>query len=46
MRKRKNIKENQEYCYQVKYYNTNINMYSDIAIEYISEVYISEYKNK
>lgn len=44
--KRKNIKENQEYCYQVKYYNTNINMYSDIAIEYISEVYISEYKNK
>ena len=44
--KRKNIKENQEYCYQVKYYNTNINMYSDIAIEYISEAYISEYKNK
>ena len=44
--KRKNIKTNQDYCYQFKYYNTNINMYSDLAIEYISEVYISEYKNK
>ena len=44
--KRKNIKTNQDYCYQFKYYNTNINMYSYLAIEYISEVYISEYKNK
>ena len=44
--KRKHIKTNQDYCYQFKYYNTNIIMYSDLAIEYISEVYISEYKNK
>ena len=42
--KRKNIKTNQDYCYQFKYYNTNINMYSDLAIEYISQVYIDENK--
>ncbi len=42
--KRKNIKTNQDYCYQLKYYNTNINMYSDLAIEYISQVYIDENK--
>ncbi len=44
--KRKNIKTNQDYCYQFPYYNTKINKYSDLAIEYISEVYIEEYKNK
>lgn len=42
--KRKNIKTNQDYCYQLKYYNTNINMYSELAIEYISQVYIDEHK--
>lgn len=42
--KRKNIKTNQDYCYQLKYYNTNINMYSDLAKEYISQVYIDENK--
>ena len=44
--KRKNIKTNQDYCYQFSYSNTKINKYSDLAIEYISEVYIEEYKNK
>lgn len=44
--KRKNIKTNQDYCYQFPYSNTKINKYSDLAIEYISEVYIEEYKNK
>ena len=44
--KRKNIKTNQDYCYQFPYYNTKINKYSDLAIEYISEIYIEEYKNK
>ena len=43
--KRKNIKTNKDYCYQLKYYSTNINMYSDLAIEYISQVYIDENKN-
>ena len=42
--KRRNIKTNQDYCYQFKYYTTNINMYSDLAIEYISQVYIDENK--
>ena len=46
IRKRKNIKTNQDYCYQFPYSNTKINKYSDLAIEYISEVYIEEYKNK
>lgn len=44
--KRKKIKTNQDYCYQFKYYNTNINMYSDLAIEYISQVYIEENKKQ
>lgn len=44
--KRKNIKTNQDYCYQFPYSNIKINKYSDLAIEYISEVYIEEYKNK
>ena len=42
--KRKNIKDNQDYCYQFKYYNTNINLYSDLAIEYVSQIYIDECK--
>lgn len=44
--KRKNIKANQDYCYQFPYYNLKINKYSDLAIEYVSSVYIEEYKNK
>ena len=42
--KRKNIKTNKNYCYQPKYYKTNINMYSELAIEYISQIYIEENK--
>ena len=44
--KRKNIKSNQDYCYSFPYSTTTIYKYSDLAIEYISEVYIEEYKNK
>ena len=43
--KRKKIKTNQDYCYQFPYYNNTINKYSDLAIEYISEIYIKEHKN-
>ena len=31
---------------RVNNYNTNINMYSDLAIEYISQVYIEENKKQ
>lgn len=44
--KRKNIKSNQDYCYSFAYSKNTIYKYSDLAIEYISEVYIEEYKNK
>ena len=44
--KRKNIKNNQDYCYQFPYSKNNIKKYSDLAIEYISQVYIEEIKNK
>lgn len=42
--KRKNIKSNQDYCYSFPYSTTTIYKYSDLVIEYISEVYIEEYK--
>lgn len=42
--KRKNIKGNQDYCYQFPYSKNNIKKYSDLAIEYISQIYIDEYK--
>ena len=38
--KRKNIKSNQDYCYLFEYSKSKIYKYSDIAIEYISQVYI------
>lgn len=44
--KRKNIKTNQDYCYSFVYSKNTIYKYSDLAIEYISGVYIEEYKNK
>lgn len=44
MCKRKNIKSNQDYCYQFPYSKNNIKKYSDLAIEYISQVYIEENK--
>lgn len=43
--KRKGIKNNQDYCYQFSYSKNTINKYSDITIEYVSQVYIDEYKN-
>ena len=42
--KRKSIKGNQDYCYLFPYSKTNIKKYSDLAIEYISQVYIEEFK--
>ena len=42
--KRKNIKGNQDYCYLFLYSKSNIKKYSDLAIEYISQVYIEEFK--
>ena len=42
--KRKKIKSNQDYCYQFPYSKTNIKKYSDLAIEYISQIYIEENK--
>ena len=44
--KRKKIKSNQDYCYLFKYSKSKIYKYSDIAIEYISQVYIEEFKNQ
>lgn len=44
--KRKKIKTNQDYCYSFTYSTNIIYKYSDLAIEYISEVYIEEGKNK
>ena len=44
--KRKNIKSNQDYCYLFEYSKSKIYKYSDIAIEYISQVYIEEFKNQ
>lgn len=43
--KRKCIKSNQDYCYQFSYSKNTINKYSEMAIEYISKVYIDEFKN-
>lgn len=43
--KRKGIKSNQDYCYQFPYSKNNIYKYSDITIEYVSQVYIEEFKN-
>lgn len=42
--KRKNLKSNQDYCYQFKYSKNIIYKYSYSAIEYICQLYISEYK--
>lgn len=42
--RRKGIKNNQDYCYQFSYSKNKIYKYSDIAIEYISQIYIEEYK--
>ena len=42
--KRKNIKGNQDYCYLFPYSKSNIKKYSDLAIEYISQIYIEEFK--
>lgn len=42
--KRKGIKNNQDYCYQFPYSKSYIYKYSDITIEYVSEVYIEEFK--
>lgn len=42
--KRKGIKNNQDYCYQFPYSKNKIYKYSDITIEYVSQVYIEEYK--
>ena len=39
-----NIKGNQDYCYLFPYSKSNIKKYSDLAIEYISQVYIEEFK--
>ncbi len=44
--KRKSIKNNQDYCYQFPYSKNNIKKYSDLAIEYISQIYIEETKTK
>lgn len=43
--RRKAIKTNQSYCYQFQYSTTQINKYSDEAVEYITSVYIDESKN-
>lgn len=43
--RRKGIKANQDYCYQFPYSKNKIYKYSDVAIEYISEVYIEELNN-
>ena len=43
--RRKGIKTNQDYCYQFPYSKNKIYKYSDVAIEYISEVYIEELNN-
>ena len=40
----KNIKGNQDYCYQFPYSKNQIYKYSDITIEYVCQVYIDEYK--
>ncbi|MEG1494894.1 MAG: DUF3644 domain-containing protein [Bacilli bacterium] len=40
--KRKNVKLNQEYCYQFPYSKSIIYKYSELAIEYICSVYINE----
>ena len=42
--KRKGIKNNQDYCYQFQYSKNKIYKYSDITIEYVSQVYIEEFK--
>ena len=43
--KRKGIKSNQDYCYQFPYSKSKIYKYSDITIEYISQIYNNELKN-
>ena len=43
--KRKGIKNNQDYCYQFSYSTNKIYRYSYITIEYVSQVYIEEFKN-
>lgn len=42
--KRKGIKNNQDYCYQFSYSTNKIYRYSYITIEYVSQVYIEEFK--
>lgn len=44
--KRKGIKSSQDYCYQFTYSKNTINKYNDLAIEYISQIYIDEYKKQ
>ena len=44
--KRKGIKSNQDYCYEFPYSKNKIYKYSDITIEYISQVYIEEFKRE
>lgn len=42
--RRKGIKNNQDYCYQFSYSKNKIYRYSYITIEYVSQVYIEEFK--
>ena len=44
--KRKGIKSNQDYCYQFEYSKNRIYKYSDITIEYVSQIYIEELKKQ
>ncbi len=44
--KRKNIKNNQDYCYQFPYSKKKIYKYNDMTIEYVSQIYIEEYKKQ
>ena len=44
--KKKGIKNNQEYCYQFPYSKNRIYKYSDITIEYVSQVYIEDLKKQ
>ena len=44
--KKKGIKNNQEYCYQFPYSKNKIYKYSDITIEYVSQVYIEDLKKQ
>lgn len=43
--KRRGIKNIQDYCYQFPYSKNKIYKYSDITIEYVSQIYIEELEN-